>query len=93
MTEDELKQHFLTKVDAVSRVVINKSNIKRPPIVAYVWMNNSTDCKVKALYHTLYHNLLDVLIVIFFFVFLTERALVTSYIPQKQTDYCKNEIQ
>lgn len=51
VTEDELKQHFLTKVDAVSRVVINKSNIKRPPIVAYVWMNNSTDCKKGLLLH------------------------------------------
>lgn len=67
MTEDELKQHFLTKVDAVSRVVINKSNIKKPPIVAYVWMTNSTDCKVKAFYHTLYHNLLDVLTATFLY--------------------------
>ncbi|XP_050455356.1 DNA ligase 1-like [Cataglyphis hispanica] len=57
VTEDELKQHFLTKVDTVSRVVINKSNIKKPPIVAYVWMTNSTDCKKGlSLHHTFLKN-------------------------------------
>ncbi|KAL6439017.1 hypothetical protein ACFW04_003785 [Cataglyphis niger] len=57
VTEDELKQHFLTKVDAVSRIVINKSNIKKPPIVAYVWMTNSTDCKKGlSLHHTFLKN-------------------------------------
>lgn len=60
-----------------------KSDTKIPYGFAHVEVTNSTDFEVKAIYHTLYHNLLNILITTF--VLLTERTLVASYIPQKQT--------
>lgn len=58
VTADELKQHFLTKVDTVSNVRIPiKSDTKTPRGFAFVEVTNSTDLeKGLSLHHTIIKN-------------------------------------
>lgn len=71
MTADELKQHFLTKVDTVSNVRIPiKSDTKTPRGFAFVEVTNSTDFEVKIFYHILYYNICIIIIYHIFYIFL-----------------------
>lgn len=68
--ENELKQHFLTKVDTVTNVKIpTKPFTNLAYGFAFVELTNSTDFEVKAIYYTFYYNLLNVLISCYFCTF------------------------
>lgn len=87
ITEDEIKRHFMTKVNTITSIRIPTKSDKTLHGFAYVEVTNNIDFEVKAFYTAFVISLLNNFITIWL-LFLTERSHVKSYILKEKEDHC-----